>query len=170
MDVLEAIYTRRSVRRYKSVMISDDNIEALLLAAMSAPSAGNQQPWHFILVDDRKTLERIQQIQPYTSMCKEVPFVIITCIDFSLEKHKGMAVQDLSAATENILIAARGLGLGAVWMGVYPRVERSNKISEIFSLPDNIVPFSLIPVGHTKVLQERVSRYRGDRIHKNSWN
>ncbi|MBN2689123.1 MAG: nitroreductase family protein [Gammaproteobacteria bacterium] len=169
MNVLEAIYSRRSVRKYTAVEVSKQNVEVMLRAAMSAPSAGNQQPWQFIVVDDKDLIDKIPTVHPYAHMCRDAYLVIIPCIDLKKEKHESFAVQDLAAATQNILLAARALGLGAVWLGTYPREERVEGVQQLFNLPEHILPFSVLPIGHTKVLQERINRYDADKVHHNTW-
>ena len=169
MDAMEAILTRRSVRQYTEGSISKDTIQSLLEAAMSAPSAGNQQPWQYVVIDDRNILDGITQVHPYSGMLKQAPLAIVVCGDMDREKHKGYWVQDCSAATQNLLIAARALGLGAVWLGVYPLEDRINGLSRLLSLPGNIIPLAVISVGHPATEQGRADRYDDDRIHRNQW-
>ncbi|MGQ9515504.1 MAG: nitroreductase family protein [Thermoproteota archaeon] len=120
MDALEAILSRRSIRKYDARSIPDSVVEKLLASAMSAPSAGNEQPWHFVVITDRQILKEIPKYHPYSQMLTSTPMAILVCGDPKLERYKGFWVQDCSAATENILIAANAEGLGAVWLGVYP--------------------------------------------------
>ncbi|HGE70115.1 TPA: nitroreductase family protein, partial [Candidatus Poribacteria bacterium] len=124
MDAMQAILSRRSIRRYTDKPVSDEVVEQLLKSAMSAPSAGNEQPWHFVVIRDRQILNEIPKIHPYSGMLKEAPLAILICGDESLQKYKGYWVQDCSAATENLLIAVNALGLGGVWLGVYPIEDR----------------------------------------------
>ena len=171
MDTLEAIFTRRSSRKFTSQNIDKDTVEKILRAAMSAPSACNGQPWHFIVIDDKKVLQKLVQVHPYAKMCQEAPLAIITCAEPDLAEYKGTFFpQDLAAATENILLAARALGLGAVWVGVYPKEDRVLNLRKIFNLPPNIIPFNIIPIGFTTVEQvELDERYQVEHIHYNSW-
>jgi nitroreductase len=124
MDAIEAILGRRSIRSYTDKPVAKETVQQLLEAAMAAPSAGNQQPWHFVVVDDRALLEKITTVHPYAQMAKSAQLGILVCGDLSLEMHQGYWVQDCAAATENLLVAAHALGLGAVWTGVHPRSER----------------------------------------------
>lgn len=169
MEALEAIMTRRSVRDYTAEPISDDIIEKLLRAGMSAPSAGNQQPWHFVVIRDRTTLDTMPKIHPYAAMTPKVQVGILVCGETSREKHKGFWVQDCSAAAQNILLAARALNLGAVWVGIYPREERVEKFRELVNLPPTIMPLALIPVGYTMIEQKAVDRFKPERIHFEKW-
>jgi len=115
---------------------------------MSAPSAGNQQPWHFIVVNERVLLDRIPEFSPYAAMCRQAPLGILVCGDTTLEKYPGYWIQDCSAATQNLLLAAHDLGLGAVWTGVYPREERIRGFREAFKLPDHILPLAFVVIGY----------------------
>lgn len=120
MDTLDVILTRRSIRKYKKQPISNDIIQKLLKAAVSAPSAGNQQPWHFLIIDDRKILNVIQTFHPSAKILTEADKAILVCGDLNLEKFKGYWMIDCAAATENMLLAAHAQGLGACWLGIYP--------------------------------------------------
>jgi nitroreductase len=170
MDAMEAILTRRSVRQYTEGSIPADTVQSLLEAAMSAPSAGNQQPWQYVVIDDRNILDSIPKVHPYSGMLKQAPLAIVVCGDMEREKYKGdYWVQDCSAATQNLLIAARALGLGAVWLGVYPLEDRIRGLTKLLNLPEHIIPLAVISIGHPASEQGRVNRYDMKRIHKNKW-
>ena len=169
MDAIEAILTRRSVRTYKDKKISEDIINELIEAGVSAPSAGNQQPWHFIILDDRKIIDKIPDFHPYSNMLPNAQAAIIVCGDLDIETNKGFWIQDCSAATENILIAARAKGLGSCWLGLHPREDRVKGIMDLLKIPENIIPLSLISLGYSAIKQDKVNRYNKSRIHKNKW-
>lgn len=169
MNILEAIHTRRSIRKFTDEAVSEDELTQLLQAAMTAPSAGNAQPWHFVVIRERKTLEAIPSFHPYAAMCRQASLAILVCADPGLEKYPGYWVQDCSAAVQNILLAAHGLGLGAVWTGVYPDEPRMQGLREIAGLPDEIIPFALIPVGHPDQPSGKADRFRPERIHTETW-
>jgi nitroreductase len=169
MDALEAIFTRRSIRKYTPEPVSEEDLKTLLAAAMSAPSAGNQQPWEFIVIDDRKILDAIPQVHPYSKMLLEASLAILVCGNLEIERHRGYWIQDCSAATQNILLAARALGLGTVWLGVTPNEARVSGIGQLLKLPKSIVPFSLIAVGHPAEEKGRADRFKPERIHRNGW-
>jgi len=171
MDAMTAILSRRSIRKYTKQAIPDEVVKGLLEAGMSAPSAGNEQPWHFIVIDDRQILDEIPKCQPYSQMLKEAPIAILVCKDDHLEKEivRGFWVQDCSAATENILIAAQAKGLGAVWIGIYPREDWQIGFRKLLSLPDHVIPFSLISIGYPAEQKPRADRYNVSRIHHNRW-
>jgi len=169
METLESIYTRRSVRKYNDQKISDEMIKKLLKAAFLAPSAGNQQPWHFVIIDDKKILEKIPDFHPRAEFIKNSQKSILVCADKNLETFKDYFPLDCSASTENILIAARSLGLGACWVGIYPKKERIERLRGLLNIPENAIPFSIVALGYTSQEQKEVDRYKEDRIHHNKW-
>ena len=166
---MEAILTRRSIRKYTNQPVPEQVVKELLEAAMSAPSAVNQQPWQFIVINDRKILGEIPKLHPYSLMLRAAPVAILVCGDLQLEKMRGYWVQDCSAATENILIAATAKGLGAVWLGIYPRKERIAGIKKLLSLPEHVIPFSIVSIGYPAVKKLPANRYDSSRIHYNRW-
>jgi len=166
---MKSILTRRSIRRFTSQPVSDEIIQDLLRAAMSAPSAGNEQPWEFVVITDRKILDEIPKVHPYAQMCREASAAILVCCDVTRETHQGFWVQDCSAATENILIAVNDKGLGAVWVGVYPREDRVEGLRKLVKLPAYIIPFALIPVGYPAETKPPSGRFDPARIHRNKW-
>jgi nitroreductase len=167
--VIDAILKRRSIRRYSGIPVDKSEIKELLIAGMYAPSARNQQPWHFLVIDDRVLLDRIMDIHPYASMLSGAALAILVCGDEELELSRGYWSVDCAAATQNILLAAHALGLGAVWLGVYPREKRQAGIRRLFDLPPNIHPFSLISVGRPAEEKTMPDRFREDRIRWNHW-
>jgi nitroreductase len=168
MEAMEAILTRRSIRRYASAKVPGELVRELLTAAMSAPSAGNEQPWHFVIIDDRKIMEKIPSFHPYASMLKEAPLAILVCVDGDLG-IEGFLVQDGSAATENLLLAAHARGLGAVWLGIYPRKERVVGMRKLLAMPDSILPLALISLGYPAETIPGEDRYHLQRVHTNRW-
>lgn len=166
---MDIILNRRSIRKYTDQEVSDSDIHDLLKAGMSAPSAGNQQPWHFIIIEDKEILQKIPDIHPYAGMAAQAPRALLVCGDLSEETSPGFWVQDCSAATQNILLAAESKGLGAVWAGIYPREDRVKNFTELFNLPEQVIPFSLIPVGYPAEEKGRADRFKEERIHKNKW-
>jgi nitroreductase len=170
MDAMVALFSRRSIRKYTAGPITEGVLRELLEAAMSAPSAGNQQPWHFIIINDRKILDEIPSFHPHSHMLREAPAAILVCGDLRLEKHAGYWVQDCAAATENLLLAVHAKGMGAVWLGIFPREERVTGLRTLLSIPDHVIPFSLIPVGYpAESKSPRPDRYNVNRVHHNQW-
>lgn len=166
---MEAIFKRRSIRKYTDQVVDDEMVKKILEAAMSAPSAGNEQPWHFIVIKRKETLQSLAEASPYARAVKNAPLAVIICGDLNLQKHQGYWVQDCSAATENILIEVAELNLGAVWLGVYPVPERVEYIKKQFSLPESIVPFAIIPIGYPAQEMKLVDRYNEQRVHYEIW-
>jgi nitroreductase len=169
MDALEAIFTRRSVRNYTGQELNDEQIHTLLDAAMCAPSAGNAQPWHFVVIRDKSILEEIPKFHQHAKMAKNASAAIVVCGDPSLEKYQGRWALDCSAATQNILIAANAIGLGAVWVGLYPVDERMAGMAKLLNIPEPAIPFSLIPVGYPVSKAEKADRFKSERLHVNVW-
>lgn len=169
MDAEEAIFTRRSIRKYEPRSVSDEDVTALLRAGMAAPSAGNEQPWHFVVVRDRAVLDAIPTFHPYAAMVKQASVAIIVCGDLTLEKYKGFWVQDCSAATQNILLAATARGLGAVWTALHPMEDRVAGMRKLLNLPEQVIPLSLVPVGYPSEHPGRADRFQASRIHRDRW-
>jgi nitroreductase len=168
MDAMEAILSRRSIRNYTSQKVSDQLIQELLEAAMSAPSAGNEQPWHFVVINDLNLLGEITRFHPYAGMLRKAQVAILICVDLDLG-NEGFLVQDGSAATENLLIAAHAKGLGAVWLGIYPLKERITGMLKLLDLPERILPLSLVSIGYPAEEVRRENRYHPARVHTNRW-
>ncbi len=166
---MEAIFKRRSIRKYGKKPISDDEIKELLEAAMAAPSAGNEQPWQFIVIKDRVTLDQIPNVHPYSGMVKQASLAILVCGDMGLVKHDEMWIQDCSAATENLLIAVSAKGLGAVWLGVYPRKERIKGLRTLLGIPKTVYPFALVPIGYPAEKKPPANRFKKSRVHYDKW-
>ncbi len=169
MDAMECILTRRSIRKYTKEPIPEGVIRELLEAAMSAPSTRNIQPWHFVVINDRDLLNEIPKFHPYSQMLREAPLAILVSGDLNLQSCEGYIVQDCSAATENLLLAAHAKKLGAVWLGIYPREERIAGIRRLLKIPDHILPISLISIGYPAEKKPREERYNQSRVHYNSW-
>jgi nitroreductase len=169
MEAIEAILSRRSIRKYIKKPISNILIKEFLKIGMSAPSAGNEQPWHFIVIKDPKILIDITTFHPHANMLKQAATAILVCCDKKLEKHEGMGIQDCSAATENILIAVQARGWGAVWLGVYPREKRMIGLRKLLNIPENVIPFSLISIGYPTEQKNQTNRYNDSRVHYDKW-
>jgi nitroreductase len=169
MEAIEAILSRRSIRKYQATPVPEHALHQLLDAAMNAPSSSNGQPWHFVVVSDRKLLDEIPKFHPYSNMLKEAPLAVVVCGDTKLEKTKGVWVQDCSAATQNLLLAACALGLGSVWLGVYPIEERMSGTRNLLALPENIIPLGIIAIGYPGEVKPQANRFNPERVHRNKW-
>ncbi|MDY7041069.1 MAG: nitroreductase family protein [Chloroflexota bacterium] len=166
-SALDNIFARRSIRRYADELVSEENVRTLLEAAMAAPSASDRRPWHFIVVRQRATLDALAERHPYAKMLFEAPLCIVPCADPAISD--AWWVQDCSAATENLLLAATALGLGTVWVGVHPRAERVQVVREVLGIPEPIVPLCLIPIGHPAEHKQPRTRYDAARVHQEEW-
>ena len=144
-------------------------IEDCLRTAGTSPSGANQQPWHFVVIRDRATLDTIPSIHPYSKMLREASVAFCVCGEIALEKYEGYWVQDCSAATENILCAATALGLGTCWLGVYPREERVEGLRKLLGLPKGVIPLALIALGHPDETKPPSDRYNPERVHHERW-
>jgi nitroreductase len=169
MEALNAIYTRRSIRRYNEKKIDDDTVNKILRAAMYAPSAVDKQPWHFIVFESPEISNAIIKIHRSSDMLAEAAKAIVICYDSFLQHDEGYGVIDCSAATQNILLAAHALGLGACWIGICPRKNRMDALRSIFHLPKNIVPFAVVSLGYPAETKSQPKRFRSDRIHYEKW-
>jgi nitroreductase len=166
-DLISTIFSRRSIRKYTDQPVSELDIQTLLEAAMAAPSASNRRPWHFVLVDDRDVLKRLAEVHPYAKMLYEAPLCIAVCGDTRISDRYW--VQDCSAATENLLLAAAALGLGAVWLGVHPNADRVAAVADILSIPPETPPLNLISIGHPAEEKGARTQYDRTRVHRGRW-
>lgn len=167
--MMDVIMSRRSIRKYTGEPVPDKMLKELLKAAMNAPSARNQQPWHFIVIRDKAVLEKITEFHPYSQMLKEASAAIVVCGDEELETSKGYWIQDCSAATQNILLAAHSKGLGAVWLGIYPRDERVTGLKGLLGIPTHVTPLSIVSIGYPAEEKGLVERYDEKRVHYERW-
>jgi nitroreductase len=169
MDTLQAILTRRSIRKYTEEPISDEQVLTVLRAAMYAPSASNRQPWHFIVIRSRALLDGMGGFHPSAEILQGAPLAILVCGEAGEGRHPWYWLEDCANATENLLLAAHAIGLGAVWLGVAPNQERMDGINKMFPLPKGIQPFALIPIGHPAETMEEPDRFKPERIHVDGW-
>jgi nitroreductase len=169
MDTLETLFNRRSIRKYTSQKISDEQLSFILKSAMYAPSAVNKQPWHFIVFRNRQTIQEIIKAHPNASMLLQANVAILVCWDENLQHDVGYGPVDCAAATENMLLAAHSLGLGAVWVGIYPRSQRMEAIQKIFNLPSDIRGFSIVSLGYPAESKTTPERFNQARIHHEKW-
>lgn len=156
MDIL---FDRKSCRSYKSDEIPQEDLNYILHAGMSSPSAYNTRHWSFIIVKNKETHKKIMQIHQASKMLENAPVAVIVCADLE-KQYKGYWQQDCAASTENMLLAATAKGYGSVWCGIFPVEERVKSFTELFKLPENIVPFSLVVIG--KAAEEKPAKERWD--------
>ena len=169
MDAIKAIMTRRSIRRFKDKAVEEKKIETLLRAAMQAPSAHNSQPWHFIVITERRLLSAIPEFHPYAKMLLQAPAAVLVCGDTRIEESIEYVNSNCSAATQNLLLSAHDLGLGAVWLGIHPREERVEEIRRLLDIPRYITPIALVALGYAAEDKEPEERFQPKRVHRNRW-
>jgi nitroreductase len=168
MDAIEAIMTRRSIRKYKKQPVPESLVTELLQAAMAAPTARNEQPWHFIVITDHKIIDEIPKFHVYSKMLPEAPVVIAVCGD-TTPLSDTYWIQDCSAAIQNVLIAANAKGLGAVWLGIYPDEVRYPKVQKLLGMPEKVIPVGLVSIGYPDEVKPPANRYNASRVHNNKW-
>jgi nitroreductase len=166
---MDSIFNRRSIRKYTDKIVSEELIEKILKAGMAAPSAGNAQPWHFVVISDRNIMVDITKFHPYSQMLKQASHAIVVCGDLSLEKYGGYWIQDCSAAMQNMLLMADTLGLGAVWLGIYPSEERVGSLKELLNIPQNVIPLGIMSLGYPAETKPPSDRFNPSRIHRDRW-
>lgn len=168
---LDVIFSRRSVRQYRDREIPDEMIRDLLEAGMAAPSAMARDPWHFIVTKNKATLQKLADVLTHGQMLRHAPAAFVVCGDITRAhgQLESYMLQDLSAAVENILIAANILGLGTCWLGIHPRAERMDGIGKLFNLPENIIPMCGIAMGWPLDQPPARTRFNADRVHMDTW-
>lgn len=169
--VMENIMTRTSIRQFTDQPISEDTLNMIVKAGMAAPSAMNKQPWAFIVITDREMLDSLKEVHPYSNL-KTATAAIVVCGDLSKTddgNEGGYWVQDCSAASENILLAAHAYGLGAVWCGVYPNPNVRPEVSRILGVPENVIPLNIITMGFPAENPEPKDKFKNENIHYQKW-
>lgn len=169
MDVLEAIFTRRSIRKYTQGRITEEQLMTIIKAGCHAPSAHNRQPWHFIVIRDRKKLKEIAAFHTYASMLPDADTCIVVCGDKERQPQTGFLLEDCSAAIQNMLLAVHGMGLGAVWCGLYPVIHLTRRMKQLLSLPETIIPVGMISIGHKGEERAAADRFDDTKIHYERW-
>ena len=169
--VLENIHNRKSVREYTSEPVSAEHIETMLRAAMAAPTAVNFQPWRFIVLDNKEDLNKLSEKLPYAKMLAQAPLAIVVCGEtlWMGGNENPFWSQDCSAATQNLLLAAEALGLGAVWTAAYPDEQRCAAIKEALDIPENVQPLCVIPIGHPAGENKPKDKWKPENIHYGKW-
>jgi nitroreductase len=164
---LSTLFARRSVRKYTGAPVSEADVKAFLEAGMAAPSASNRKPWHFVAVTERAKLDQLAAIHPYGKMLSGAGLCIGVSGDRDISPD--FWIQDCSAATENILVAAAMLGLGAVWLGVHPRAEREGNLKQFLGIPETVGLLCLVAVGHPAERPAARTQYDEGRVHRERW-
>ena len=167
---IENIMTRTSIRKFTSEPVADASLETILKAGMAAPTAMNTQPWAFVVVTDRQVLDSLDSVHHHANL-KTATAAIIVCgnMQKTIESVPGFWIQDCSAATENILLAAHALGLGAVWCGVYPNEAVIPGVKQVLDLPDYITPLNIIALGHPAENPAPKDKWNPENVHYQKW-
>lgn len=172
-STIEDIMTRTSVRAYSDKEVESEKVDTLLRAAMAAPTAGNKQPWRFVVINDKAILDSISENFHTMTMAKDASVAVIMCGDVTATfdgDGRDYWIQDVSAASENLLLAAHAMGLGAVWCGIYPQMSRVEHFSKMLSLPQEVIPMACICVGYPLGETTPKDKWKPEYIHYNSWN
>ncbi len=177
-ELIKSIMSRASVRRFTEEPVSDADVDTLLHAAMSAPSAMDYDPWHFVIIHDKAIKQELKAKLPFAKMITDACTAIVVCGDSSLyervSKREGEDntlywVEDCSAASQNLLLAAHAMGLGAVWTGVFPLNSRITLLQNLLELPQHIVPLNLILIGHPAAPAHPKDKWDADKVHYNKF-
>lgn len=170
-DALTVIHNRKSVHSFTGELVESKYIDTILKAGMTAPSAVNCQPWEFIIVTDRKVLDAIGDALPHTKMIYKAGAAIVVCtVPAKAHKQKiEYAIIDASLASQNILLAAEALGLGAIWTAAYPYDERMDAVRTILNIPKDIIPLNVIPIGKPTGEDLPKDKFKSEKIHKEKW-
>lgn len=171
MEALQAIFNRKSVRNFTGEDVSDEQINLLLRAGMSAPSAVNMQPWEFIVVKNKETLQAMADNLPFAKMMEKAGACIVVCAipELAHRKLKEYAIIDCTCASENILIAVEAIGLGGVWTAVYPNIDRIEFVRKLLGIPKNVIPLNAIAIGITTGEDLPKDKYKPNKIHYEHW-
>jgi nitroreductase len=169
MEALETIFTRRSIRKFTGEPIADEDLQTILRAGCYAPSATNQRPWQFVVIRKPETLQAITKFQPYSKMLPSAGCCIVVCGSKLDQALTGFLVEDCSAATQNILLAAHALGLGAVWCGLYPVPLFTKPMGRLLKLPGHVIPVGMVAVGHKAEDRTTHERFDPQKIHYETW-
>lgn len=169
MNILDAIFTRRSIRRFTGEPIKEEDLKIILKAGFQAPSAMNREPREYVVVRDEEAIEKISSYHPYAKMLPQAGSCIVVCGDRKKQPRDGFLAEDSSASIQNMLLASHGIGLGAVWCGLYPVEELMKPMVEILNLPDNIIPIGIVVVGVKDEEKDSIDRYDESKIHFDKW-
>jgi nitroreductase len=169
METIETLLTRRSIRKYKKQGIEKDKLDTIVKSAMYAPSAMNLQAWHYVVIDDKNVLNETIKSIPHAELLIQTPAAILVCGDAAVEKNVSWMIQNCSAAIQNILLAAHGLGIGTCWIAIHGMDEIVKNVSAQFKLPENVIPISLITLGYPDETVSAEDRFRKEKIHYNHW-
>lgn len=167
--ILDAIATRTSIRKYQDRPVAKETINAMLRAAMAAPSARNSQPWRFVVVSDRSVLNQLADALTYGGMLRHAPLAVVVAGAPTDEPGERYWVQDCSAATQNLLLSAHALGLGAVWLGVHSVPDREVNVARVVGLPEGTKPLCVVSIGYPDGDHSPQDKYDPEKVHWEKW-
>lgn len=166
-DLLDLMYERRSVRDFSDEPVTNEQVGAMLKAAMAAPSAMDLRPWHFVVVHKRKTLDKLASVHKYAYMLEKAPLAVVVCGDQEIsERHW---VEDTCVATQNLLLAATALGLGGVWISLYPKKKHQKYVRDLLDIPVHVGVLCILAVGQPAEQKKAGTKYNPDRVHQEEW-
>jgi nitroreductase len=170
-DAITVIHNRKSVRNFTGEGVTAEQLDILLRAGMCAPTAVNMQPWAFVVVTNRSTLDSLANGLPFAKMLYKAGAAIIVCAipEKAYDQRKEYAIIDCSLASENILLAAEAIGLGAVWTAAYPYDDRAGHVRKVLNIPQEIIPLNVIPIGHPTGEDQPKDKYKPENIHYEKW-
>ncbi len=168
METIKAIMTRRSVRSWTNEPVTDEERKIILEAAMNAPSAADARPWHFVTIDDPEVINQFTELGG-TEMLSESTFMVMVCGEESKEIYPGFWPQDCACSAQNMQLAAHDIGLGCVWVAIYPLEERVQVCRKVLGVPESITPFALLAMGVPNEVLSPEERYENNRVHSNKW-
>lgn len=166
-DALDLMYSRQRVREFTDAPVSDEQVEAMLKAAMAAPSVQDRRPWHFVVVRKRKTLDKLARVHKYAYMLAQAQLAIVVCGDQKVSEKYW--VEDGCVATQNLLLAARALGLGGVWISIYPKKKHQNAVREMLDIPDRMGVLCVLAMGTPAKREHIGTKYDLERVHHDEW-
>ncbi|MHB9031158.1 MAG: nitroreductase family protein [Candidatus Latescibacterota bacterium] len=167
-DALTVIHNRKSVRKYLNKPVSKEQLEVLLRAGMASPTAGDRRPWAFVVITERAMLDTLYHASPYTKMLRSAQAAIVVCGDQQKSKSE-VWIHDCSAASENILLAAEAIGLGAVWCGIFLNPEPTAYVKKALGLPEQVYPLNIISIGYPTGEEKPKDKWDPKNIHWNKW-
>lgn len=163
------IFKRRSIRKFKQIPLSKEEINLLLKAGMAAPTARNNQEWEFVVIDNKEIMNKILEFHVFGKPLIEAALAIAVCGDTTKQTELGYVAQDCAAATQNILLQATMMNIGSCWVGIYPRPERVAGVTNLLGLPEHIVPITVIALGYPNDEKPENNNFFEEKIRYNKW-
>ena len=166
-NVLDLMYSRQRVRDFTDAPVSEDQVEAMLKAAMAAPSVQDRRPWHFVVVRKRKMLDELAKVHKYAYMLEKAPLAVVICGDQKVSEKYW--VEDGCVATQNLLLAAKALGLGGVWISLYPKKKPLRAVRELLDIPDHVGVLCILALGTPAKEKQISTKFDSERVHQEEW-